>query len=222
MTKKERLYIPICENFSFGVGDVIELCGVDERGKSELVMAIVAHCILPKSLSGCECDVIYVNTNCTFKIHTLLQALDKKLIDNNTSQDFLDSVLDRFHLFTSMSIADCTMALLTLLHFPSLYSNTGVVIIDDLSAIQFESKLHSKTDVKVVDCVDTLKKISQKYKLVVILTHFLHSFPDSHSLKPWSNLVKYRFKVTCSVDGAHLNMFIQQTSPEGQSMFVTL
>ena len=181
-----------------------------EVGKSELLMSIVTHCILPKSLSGCECDVIFINTDYTFKIATLLQVLEKKLVN---SRALLDSILDRFHLFTSASITNCNMALMTLLHFSSVYSNIGLVIIDDIGAIQLTSKSHTK----ITDCVDTLTKIAQKYNLIIILSNFLQ-LSDTHYFKLWMKLVNFRLKMMSSVEG----IFIRQTLPEGQNMLVTL
>ncbi len=175
-------------------------------------MSIVARCILPKCLSGCECDVIYINTDHTFKLSTLLEALEKKL--SNNYRELLNSILDRFHLFTSVSLADCDMALQTLLHFPSKYCNIGMVIIDDIGAMQFESKIHSKNDLKPGDCVHALKQIIQKYSVIILLSNFLQPLSDKNYFKSWLKLVKYRFKL----DDIHSNTFIHQIFPESRTL----
>ena len=180
---------PISEELNIDVGDVIEFSGTED---TEVLMSIIAQCILPKSLSGCEYDVIYISTNHIFSIATLLNAIEKKVMINSDQDSFLNSVLDRFHHFTCVSITDCSMTLRTLLLYPSMYRNVGAIIIGDIGGFQLEGKTHSKTALDIGDCVDALAEIIQEYNIIIILNNFLQLL----SVKPWLKLIKYRFKLS--------------------------
>ena len=64
-------------------GDVTELCGAERTGKSELLLSITAHCILPKSwkdkkLPGRGVEVIYICTDYKFDLLRLVSILEGK------------------------------------------------------------------------------------------------------------------------------------------------
>lgn len=198
LQRKQRLHIPICEELNIDVGDVVEFSGTEDVGKSEVLMSIIAPCILPKSLSGCECDVVYVSTNHIFNITMLLNVIERKVTINGDQGSFVDSVLDRFHHFTCVSIADCIMTLKTLLLHPSMYYNVGVVVIDDIGGFQLEGKTHSKISSDIGDCVNTLTEIIQEYNIITILNHFLQFPSEKYYFKPWLKLIRYRFKLASS------------------------
>ena len=88
----------MCENLTVEAGDVIEFNGSEGTGKSELLMAIAAQCILPKSLSGCGRDVIYINTDHKFDIVRFVTIVEQKVKKGNGNLNplLLDSILDHF------------------------------------------------------------------------------------------------------------------------------
>ena len=202
---KTTLYIPICDSFSLCHGDICEFNGTEEMGKANLLMNIVAHCILPKSLSGCESVVIYITSN-KVDILKLVKILEHKLVDQPNRHNLCDAILDRFHLYHCDSPSDCYMALLSLYHFPNNYSDIGAIIIDNYCYLLFEGQ--GKT--KAGNHLDILQKLIQEHNLVLLLSQFPLLLTDGH-LKPMLKLVNYRFKLTSYTEDL---ITIRQVFPE--------
>lgn len=216
-TNVEDITIPVCEDFMLKVGDVVEFSG---SPKLEVLMSIVAHCILPKVVCGCEMDAIFISTDRKFDIITLVRVIEHKLKLFACSSDrtFLDSILERLHLFQASSINDCCMVLRSLLHFPLMYGKIGTVIIDDVGLLSWENKMCTKKELKLGDCIDIVKKLVQENEALYI---FSQSFPlpnDGHHVKPWLKLVNYRFKL--EHHSTELNTRIQQTFPDSGKSFI--
>lgn len=194
------------------MNDVIEFIGKEGTGKSHLLMNIAVHCILPKSLSGCECDIIFISSDYKFDILQLVAIIEQKLkslkIGNSLNDTLLCSILDRFHIFYSTSISDCCMSLMTI---PYALSSVGAILFDNIGTFFLENKLHSARDSSIEHLIEILNKIHQDYNLVIIANQLSLVVND---VKPWVRLVKHRFKFEVSIDSYETNMFIQQIFPE--------
>lgn len=211
----------MCEDFTLNVGDVVEFSGKDESAKLEVLMSIVAHCILPKVVCGCEMDAIFISTNHKFDIITLVGVIEEelKLVACSSDRTFLDSILDRLHHFEASSISDCCMVFRSLLHFPSMYGKIGTVIIDDVGLLSWESRMCAKKEPKLGDCIDVVKKLVQENEVLFIFSQFSPPL-NGHHAKPWLKLVNSRFKVERHTTGSQLNTTIQQTFPNGGKSFI--
>ena len=71
--------------FSFCIGDVIELQGNSGTAKSELLLNITAHCILPKEwegflLGGRGIGVAYISIDRKFDVLRLVSILERKVL----------------------------------------------------------------------------------------------------------------------------------------------
>lgn len=214
LTTKEKFQIPVCDGLTLSQGDVLEFDGTDDVGKYELLLSVAAHCILPKSSLGCERGVLFISIEHKFSIIKLVQLLEQKLKMSTSdlehkhlliNRKVIESILERFQLFHCESVSDCCMALMSFLHFPSTYSNIGAVVIDVGTFWGEHGKLGG--------VIDILNKIMQEFKLIVILSSFSLS-NDWNYFKPWSKLVKYRFKLVTSTEGMQTYTTIQQIYPE--------
>lgn len=201
------------------VGDIIEFCGTDESPKTEVLMSVIAQCILPKVVSGCEVDVIFISTDHKFNILTLVGVIEQKLKQSacNSDRTFLDSILDRFHLFQAPSISECCMVLRSLLHFPWMYGKIGAVVIDDVGTLSWENKMSTKKEPRLGDCVEMMKTFVQENEVLAILSHFSPLMNAGHHAKPWLRSVNYRFKVERCSEGA--NVRIQQIFPDTGKLY---
>lgn len=210
----------MCEDLVLNVGDVVEFCGTDESSKTQVLSTIIANCILPKVVSGCEFDIILISTDHKFDIVALVRVLEQKLKLSacNSDRTFLDSILDRFHLFQATSVSDCCMVLSSLLHFPRMYGKIGAVIIDDVGILSWENKTCTKKEPKLADCADIIKKLVQESEILMILNQF-SPLSDGYHVKPWVKLVTCRFKLYHYFEGIKPNTKIQQLFPDSGKVF---
>lgn len=204
----------MCKDFALSLGDIVEFSGTDEFPKQQLLLSIIALSILPKSLSGCELDVIYICTNHKFRIIGLIEIIEKLTIHTSINRPLLDSILDRFRLYDASSISDCCMVLKSLLLFPRRYGKIGLVIIDDIGIFSWESKMCTNKELRVKECIDFVKTLTQEYKILMIFSQFLPLVNDGHPIKPWLKIVNYRFKLESYFEGTLKNTQIQQLFPD--------
>lgn len=210
----------MCEDFILQVHDIVEFIGPDEP-KTQLLMSIIAQCILPKVVSGCEMDVILICTHCKFNILMLLGVLEQKLKLSacNSDRTFLDSILDRFRLFEATSISDCCMILKSLLNFAWLRSGktgTMMTIIDGIGSLSWENKMSTKSEPKLEDCLEMVKKFVEQNESLAIFGNFPPANNDGYYAKPWMKLVNYRFKL--ELEGVSVR--IQQTFPNSRTFLL--
>ena len=210
----------MCKDLTLEVGDVVEFTGSDEP-KTQLLMSVIAQCILPKVLSGCEVDVILISTNCKFNILVLLGVIEQKLKLSacNSDRTFLDSILDRFHLFEATSIGDCCMILKSLLNFPWVHDKTGsvVTIIDGIRTLSWENKICTNREPKLEDCLEMVKKFVEENESLAIFSNFPPAANDKqYCTKLWLRLVNYRFKL----ESEGVNVRIQQIFPDSRTFLL--
>ena len=71
-------------------GDIVELCGGEGSGKSELLLNITAQCVLPRrwcarEIGGREVEVVWVSTDHKFDVLRLVAILEGKVCGQQTS-----------------------------------------------------------------------------------------------------------------------------------------
>jgi hypothetical protein len=205
----------VCEELSLQVGDIIEFSGSDEVAKTHVLMNIVGQCILPKLLSGSEVDVVFISTDTKFNILTLVGVIKQKLrlLASRSDRIFIDSILDRFHLFEITSISNCCMVLRSLFHLP--HGRIGALIVDDIGTLSWENKACTKKDPRLEDCVEMVKRFAQEREVVTVLSHF---FPlIINDARPWLKPINYRYKLEQGHEGK--NVKIQQLFPDNGKVY---
>ena len=213
---KKSLRIPLCCDFNLDSGHVYEFTGADESGKEELLMTIIAQCILPKLLSGCESSAILITSN-KLDIFTVVKAVDRKMVNVPNKQTLCESILDNFYLFSCDTAADCYMALLSVYQCPSRYGEVAAVIIDNFNNLLFEGKTKTARS----NCADILSKLTQEHELVMVLSQFSQTATDGHVLKSLQKLVDCKFRLTVSRDDRQGSVtIINQIFPDNSKSYV--
>ena len=204
--------------------NIIEFSGGEGTGKSELLMNIAAQCVLPKSLSGCGCDVIFINTDYKFNIVRFISIIEKrlKLLQCEGSSEhftldrtFLDSILSHFHLFYCPSVSECCMALMNTLNSSSI-SDVGAIIIDDMGLLW-----ENKNDAYIEDLVEIFKKLVKERRLLMAVSQLLPVY-GGQLFRSWLKLVSYKFKLTmstCTNDMMQTDVLIQQIHPKSEDFY---
>ncbi|KAM0917271.1 hypothetical protein ACQ4PT_009680 [Festuca glaucescens] len=99
-------------------GNVVEIAGPSNSGKSQLLLTAAVQCILPKEWEGVYFGglgkaVMYIDLDCRFDVLRLAQILRKRITQgcgsaHPTSEDFEKDVSkDKFHYFQDTLFSDC-------------------------------------------------------------------------------------------------------------------
>ncbi|GBG70559.1 hypothetical protein CBR_g6685 [Chara braunii] len=82
--KPLRTSIPFLDNQAIGPGHVVEICGPSGSGKTQLLIQIVATCLLPKrwgevSYGGAEGVAYVLDLDCHFNISRVVDVLKTRI-----------------------------------------------------------------------------------------------------------------------------------------------
>lgn len=173
------------------VKDVIELYGDDGSGKTQILLHLIANCILPQKwkgayLAGREVSVIFVDTDYHFSLLRLVEILEERITACFLQQGLpLTSVAVREAFIKSclarLIIARCnsTEELLdTMQSFDKLLCNRTdicAMMIDSISAFYYQDKSEGgKTyygqEKHQKKLVELLRRYIDRYYLVVVAT----------------------------------------------------
>ncbi len=152
-------------------GDVIEFCGTEGTGKSELLINIVVHCVLPKVCKvGKEVDIVYISTDHKFDIQRLTGLLESHISqyttpNNPQHKELVLSSLGRVHVVYSSTSSELISTLQYLKTFLHHHSNVAVLILDNMGSYYWMDK--DKSEIFQNHWITALKDIVSEYHLVV-------------------------------------------------------
>ncbi|XP_062582266.1 DNA repair protein XRCC2-like [Saccostrea cucullata] len=171
--------------------DVIELYGPEGTGKTEILLNIVAHTILPKSwksipLNGKDATVIFIDNDykfCILRLVTLMESRINMILKNvgqheQTTSDvemLIQKSLSKLSLIRCSSSADLLVTLYSLEQTILSNPNLAVIMIDSISAFYWidkcncgESLSAQERNVRLV--TEVLSKFVKDFSVVVIAT----------------------------------------------------
>jgi DNA-repair protein XRCC2 len=173
------------------VKDVIELYGDDGSGKTQILLHLIANCILPQkwkgaSLEGRGVGVIFVDTDYHFSLLRLVEILEERITSCFLQQGLpMPSVAARQTFIKSclsrLTLAKCnsTEELLdTMRSFDKILCNRTdicVMMIDSISAFYWQDKsdggeTYQGREKHQKRLVELLRRYIDQYYLVVIAT----------------------------------------------------
>uniref|UniRef100_A0A3B3I6V5 RecA family profile 1 domain-containing protein n=1 Tax=Oryzias latipes TaxID=8090 RepID=A0A3B3I6V5_ORYLA len=191
-------------------GEVVELCGAEGTGKTELLYHLLCRCVLPEAAGGLEVDALFVDTDYSLDMLRLVSILDSRL------SSALRSSLSR------LLVVHCSSSsqLLLTLHYLETTLNSrpslALLLIDSISAFYWLDRCEggasiSRQEEKLSKCAELLGRLLRDYKFTIFAT--CHTIRRSCSglaasrsstleadrpylCRPWQRLVTHR--VLCS------------------------
>ncbi|KAM3593040.1 uncharacterized protein V6R79_004951 [Siganus canaliculatus] len=201
-------------------GEVVELCGAEGTGKTELLYHLLSRCVLPAASGGLEVDVVFLDTDYSLDMLRLVSILDSRLSaarsagspspSASSDQGLLRSCLSR------LLVVHCSSSsqLLLTLHFleTSLSSRPelALLLIDSVSAFYWLDRGEGGASVarqeeKLSQVVSLLGRLLRDYRITVFAScHAIRrrSGPSSSAssseedrpflCRPWQRLVTHR------------------------------
>ncbi|KAH8835175.1 P-loop containing nucleoside triphosphate hydrolase protein [Flagelloscypha sp. PMI_526] len=173
-------------------GDVIEVQGPTNSGKSLLVYHIIASCISPQFDSGPGWNrvAIYLDTDGTFNMQSFVYILRAHFIRFELPMSELELSLGKLHVFR---VSSTTQIAITLLHIPRYLAKNcptfelGLVAIDSISAFYWQDKYMAETLQggsrryrPLANVVDALAQLRSAYQPLILFTNYaLNKIQDS-------------------------------------------
>ena len=181
-------------------GDVIEFYGREGTGKTQVLLNMIAKCILPSewkdlTLGGMGIGVVFIDTDFHFSILRLFTILERKIIDamernkrqesadesslesptESEVENFLQECLKRVYV---VRCNNSTQLVLTLHSLETLFSNKpymSILMIDSIAAFYWIDKMNGGDAYAVQEAnqkmtVEILGKLISTYNLVLIAT----------------------------------------------------
>ncbi len=141
---------------------MVELCGGEGTAKSELLLNVTAHCILPKAWSGTKlpgrnAEVVYISTDYKFDLLRLVAILEGRIEQACNPDRSLDgmpectteykklvkSCLSRAHILYCNSSAELTTTLQSLKSFVRNHPEVCMLILDNVASFYWIDRCES-------------------------------------------------------------------------------
>ncbi|XP_022070719.1 DNA repair protein XRCC2 [Acanthochromis polyacanthus] len=193
-------------------GEVVELCGMEGTGKTELLYHLLCRCVLPEAAGGLEVDVVFVDTDYSLDMLRLVSILDSRL--NTALSSSFSAGSEEAALRSCLSrllVVHCSSSsqLLLTLHFleTSLSSrpSLALLLIDSISAFYWLDRCGggasvTKQEEKLSKCAELLGRLLRDYRVTVFAScHAIRrsssgpsSSSDSYLCRSWQRLVSHR------------------------------
>ena len=174
-------------------GDVVELCGAEGSGKTELLLNVTAHCVLPKSwktgrLPGRNVEVVYISTDYKLDLLRLVAILEGKVCEDNaghhlSSKDatgasdyrkLIESCLSRVHVLYCNSTTELVAVLHSLKAFLHTHPEVCALVLDNVASYYWVDRCESvrgdgtsALEYHQQQWVGALGELTREYHLVV-------------------------------------------------------
>lgn len=212
----------------------MEFFGDECTGKSEMLLNILAGCLLPLHQKQC---VIFIDTDCHFQIIRLVQILEYRLFAKDDCcvekrEEVIRECLSRFYYLrchSSIQLVATVESLKTLL---ARKPEICCLMIDSISAFYWQDKLtlgesFSDQEQHQRRVVDTLKDLIANYNLAVFATRGMfvggsgrHRDDPTHSFlsQQWQKLVRHRYLFSKEVTHVDPSMALEDGQRECESL----
>ncbi|XP_023806116.1 DNA repair protein XRCC2 isoform X2 [Oryzias latipes] len=145
-------------------GEVVELCGAEGTGKTELLYHLLCRCVLPEAAGGLEVDALFVDTDYSLDMLRLVSILDSRLSSAGLEEAALRSSLSR------LLVVHCSSSsqLLLTLHYLETTLNSrpslALLLIDSISAFYWLDRCEggasiSRQEEKLSKCAELLGRL---------------------------------------------------------------
>jgi len=200
-------------------GDVVEVYGQANVGKTEVILQILVNCILPKrwngtDINGNESGVVYFDNDLHLSMPRLLAVMESRIRSsarNNralTTDDIQQIALSSLHRLHIFNCKDLLQFLATLESLPILLeseNNIKLLVVDSISCFYWPMRNEEREGPQLMKQIAAvLKRLLNSHSLLLFATKGTISQPEKYGqdadgsiihksyLFNWDTLVKYR------------------------------
>lgn len=169
----------------FGLGEVIELCGLNGTGKTQTCFQLSLNAQIPRCLGGVEGECLYVDTHGDFSVERLsemaksLRSSVLKKIDKDPQRlkqykdDFLvERILSKIHFIRILDDSEQQLLHQMLDKIVTRIRNLRLIIIDTFAAHYRATDVGYNDRKKMIAAALTgLQQIAAKHNLCVVLVN---------------------------------------------------
>uniref|UniRef100_A0A182PHV3 Rad51-like C-terminal domain-containing protein n=1 Tax=Anopheles epiroticus TaxID=199890 RepID=A0A182PHV3_9DIPT len=170
-------------------GELVEISGESNTGKSLLCLELIARIILPTNCGGLELEVVLIDCENSYSRPVLLQIMEKYILNEAepslasalTDPGKMESIklaaLGRFHLIACYSLEQFEFSLLALPALFALQRDITFVLVDSITTFYWSKctarKLIRQDTYQRGHC-KALNRLARKWKKVVLFTKPSH------------------------------------------------
>lgn len=175
------LNLPLFCNAELQPGDVIEFCGVEGTGKSELLLNIAAICILPRfwqgvALPGRNVDVLFVSTDYKFDLVRFVTVMKGIILshgvllsDEVKYKELIISSLEHLHIVNCSSMDELVISLYSFKIFLINHPEVCTLLIDNIATFWWTERAeNSMSDLYQQRWTCAVNELIREFHLVVI------------------------------------------------------
>lgn len=173
--------MPFLNNTELHPGDVVEFCGAEGTGKSELLLKVAATCVLPKSwcgvmLPGRNVDALFISNDCDLDLVRLAAVMEDIVLSHGVMsiarvncKELISTSLERLHVVCCKSMDELIVTLHSLRTFLKNRPEVCALLIDNVAAFWWSEVATSSTsDSMHQRWTGALSELIREFHLVVI------------------------------------------------------
>ena len=175
--------MPFFKNTELRAGDVVEFYGAEGMEKSEILLKIIATCVLPKSwygvtLPGRNVDVLFISNDCKVDLMRLAAIMEDIVFSHGAvsipqakRNELIASSLEHLHVVTCGSMEELVITLHSLKTFLSSHPEVCTLLIDNVVAFWWtEVATNPASDYMQQQWTSALSELIKEFHLIVIAT----------------------------------------------------
>ncbi|KAJ5067743.1 DNA repair protein xrcc2 [Anaeramoeba ignava] len=165
--------------FQIFKGEIIQIIGKHETGKTSLLIKIIAQCILPIELSGNEFNVCLFDNNFSFNINQLAKILLKRISIKFTNQEEINQILlkslERLYIYQCKDILELIINLKWVVSLSKRQqklnskSTIQAIFIDDITSHFLEFKEELPQNIFNRRITQDLEVLSNDLKITIFI-----------------------------------------------------
>lgn len=156
-------------------GDIVEICGKSNVGKSFLLMEIMSKTILPIEFGGKNANVIFIQTDNNFQIFKFAAILEKHITESgaNADSEVIKKSLENVIFLQCYSLQELELTIVNLHSVFAENTKCGLLAWDSITAfywLQCSEKRPIRLQTYVKDLVKRIKTVIEVYGVTFIYT----------------------------------------------------
>lgn len=191
-------------------GQIVEISGESDTGKTMLTMDLIAKAIIPNEYGGKGVTVIVIDTNSNYNAHRMIKCIENQIyryistknisvvISDEEMKDIASKALEKIKLYFCYSLEEYEMSLLHCKGLITIDKKVSLLVVDSISSYYYfetSDEIPISFDTYAQRKAYELKNLANEFKLVVIYTR-LTQFSTFSPLK--DDRIDYKIHLTCT------------------------
>lgn len=159
-------------------GDVIEICGEEGCGKSEVLLNILGRSVLGINSAklntvGSDIHAVVISTNCKFDLIRLVAIIEGQHASphkNDVKKQAIQNALSSINVLYCSSLKQLFFTLHSLREFLSTHSSISLIIFDEARTFYSEPSTGTRHQHSQTEWIKLLNELVNDYQLILCIS----------------------------------------------------